>query len=423
MTSPSFISLDDLDFSRIVRPGDGVIWSQVTGEPTPLTTRLMEQRKFIGSFSIFLGASFSETVTPEHADCVRIAAIGGVGANKRLSAAKKLEILPIHISAVPQYIEEGLIPSDVAIVQIAPSEEKGFYEYAVTSDYIVTAVERARVVIGELNAAAPRTRGAIRIPSERLNFIVETNRPVLSVAARPLNDTETTIARNVAHYIGDEAVLQMGIGAIPDGILDLLADRRNLGVHSGMIGDGIVDLMQRGVITNACKPRDRGLTVTGNLVGTEKLYRFADNNPEILMHTVRHTHGADVLASMSNLISINSAIEVDLSGQVNSEEIGGVNIGAAGGQVDYVRGAHRAKGGRSIIALSSVAGKMKKSRIVSRLSGPVTTARSDVDIIVTEFGAAELRGRSLPQRAEAMIAIAHPDVRDELSAYARKILD
>ncbi|MDF7774827.1 acetyl-CoA hydrolase/transferase C-terminal domain-containing protein [Sphingomonas sp. AOB5] len=417
---PRHIPLDALDFAEFVRPGDGVIWGQVAGEPLPLSSRLMEQRSSIGGrFSIFLGASFSDTVQPDHADHIDMRAIGGIAGNRRLAKAGVLDVIPTHISAVADYIRDRRIPGDVAMVQLSPPDADGRYSYSVASDYIVAAVENARVVIGEVNASAPRTSGPHRIDPERLACIVETDRPVLAVPPGRIGDAERRIAELAAELIPDRAVLQVGIGAVPDAILTLLGNHKDLGVHSGMIGDGVIDLIERGVVTNAYKLFDRGVSVTGTMAGTERLYRFAHDNPAIEMRSTDHTHGAAVLAAIPGLVSINSAIEVDLTGQVNAEEAAGMHIGAVGGAVDYVRGAHKARGGRSMIALSATAGDGKISKVVSRLGGAVSTARSDVDVIITEFGVAELRAKSLRERARAMIAIAHPDFREQLAADAR----
>jgi acyl-CoA hydrolase len=225
----------------------------------------------------------------------------------------------------------------------------------------------------------------------------------------------------VAGYIEDGAVLQVGIGAVPDAILRLLKDRRDLGVHSGMIGDGLVDLVEAGVITNARKPIDPGISITGALIGTRRLYEFVNRNPKIGMRSSAYTHDATVLSRLPRLVTINSAVEVDLTGQVNAEQSGSHYLGGTGGQVDFVRAGLRSPGGRSIIALPATARDGKVSRITASLSGPVTTARSDVDVIVTEFGAAELKGQTLPERARRLVAIAHPDFQEELSRAAYTI--
>jgi acyl-CoA hydrolase len=225
----------------------------------------------------------------------------------------------------------------------------------------------------------------------------------------------------VAGYIEDGAVIQIGIGATPDAILRLLHDRRDLGVHSGMIGDGLVELVEAGVITNARKPIDAGVSITGALIGTRRLYEFADRNPRIGMRSSAYTHNEATLSRLTRLVTVNSAIEVDLTGQVNAEQSGDQYLGGTGGQVDYVRAGSRSPGGRSIIALPATAKGGKISRVTGALSGPVTTARSDADVVVTEFGAAELKGQTLAERARRLVRIAHPDFRQELERTADAI--
>jgi acyl-CoA hydrolase len=216
-------------------------------------------------------------------------------------------------------------------------------------------------------------------------------------------------------------VIQTGVGATPDAILRLLADRRDLGVHSGMIGDGLVDLMEAGVVTNARKAIDTGVSIAGALIGTRRLYDFAHRNPTIRMCDAEHTHNATVLARLDRLVTINSTLEIDLTGQVNAEQSGAAYLGGTGGQADFVRAGARSTGGWAIIALPATARGGAISRIVESLSGPVTTARNDVDVIVTEFGAAELKGQTLAERARRLVALAHPHFRDELDRAAWRI--
>jgi acyl-CoA hydrolase len=290
----------------------------------------------------------------------------------------------------------------------------------VGSDYIVAAAEHARRIIVECNEEAPLVPGPHRIPDAKIVAVVPTKRQVLQLPGAKSGELERRIAVHAGRYIGDGATLQVGIGAVPEAIMALLRDRRDLGVHSGMIGDSVAELTEAGVITNARKPIDAGLTVTGMLAGTDRLYRFADGNPGLLMRSTDYTHDAALLARLPQLVSINTALEVDLTGQVNAETVGGLHIGAVGGALDYVRGGHRSPGGHSIFALPSTTADGRISRVVARLDGPVSTSRSDVDVIVTELGAAELRGRSLRERAKAMLAIAHPDHREALERAAHE---
>jgi acyl-CoA hydrolase len=243
----------------------------------------------------------------------------------------------------------------------------------------------------------------------------------VEVGAAKIGATDEAIAKFAAQYIHDGSVLQTGVGAVPDAILRLLRDRKDLGVHSGMLGDGLVELVDAGVITNARKKIDTGVSINGALIGTRKLYQWANHNKAMRMCATSYTHDAAVLAQLDQLVTINSALEVDLTGQVNAEQSGSAYLGGTGGQVDFVRAGSRSKGGRSIIALSATAKNGTLSKIVANLSGPVTTARSDVDVIVTEFGAAELKGQTLAERTRRLIAIAHPDFREELDRAAHTI--
>ena len=241
--------------------------------------------------------------------------------------------------------------------------------------------------------------------------------------APALGAVEQAIARHVGRYINDGTTIQIGVGAIPDAVLASVGDRRDLGFHSGLISDRVADLMERGVMTNARKPLDRGVATAGCLVGTSRLYDFADRNPAVRLFTPAHTHSPLVLGRLGEIVAINSAIEVDLTGQINAEVAAGVYLGAVGGQVDFVRGVQLSPAGRSVIALPATARDDAVSRIVARLEdGVVTTARSDADIIVTEFGAAELRGQPLAERVRRMVAIGHPNHRETLERAAHEIL-
>ena len=413
---------EHIDLPAAIRVGDAIVWGQACGEPQTVTEALVAQRAALGGVKVFMGASFSQTVLPEHADFLQISGLGGVGSGRRLTRARAMAVRPLHISQVGPCIEQGLIACDVAIVQVSRPNARGEYSYGLTADYIQSAVLKARTVIAESNDQVPFSRGTGVLRAADIDFLVETSRPALEVPSAPITDLERAVARHIEAYVPDGATLQVGIGAIPDAVVSAIGNRRDLGVHSGMIGDSVVDLMQRGVVTNARKPIDAGVTITGTLIGTRRLYAFANDNPAIGMRPPTYTHSEEVLARLPALISLNSAIEVDLTGQVNAEEAGGEHVGAVGGQVDYVRGAVRSNGGHSFIALPASAQKGTLSRIVARVSGAVTTARSDVDIVVTEFGAAELRGRTLAERAKALIAIAAPQFREGLEREAHALL-
>lgn len=412
----------DCDLRGIVRPGHRIVMGHACGEPTTLAESLMAQRAALGPLSLFIASSFSGSFDAVHADHVRFSSMGAIGSLGRLSKAGILDIIPCHVGRIGSLIRAGTIGCDVAMVQLSPAGPDGTHSFGLIGDHVQAAMDAADILIAEINDQVPWTHGDRSVRPEEIDWIVETSRPPVTMAGGRSSDTDHAIARHASDFIHDGCVLQMGIGAVPEAVTRLLTDRRDLGVHSGMIGDGIMDLMQTGIVTNARKKLEPGVTVTGALVGSERLYRFAHLNPAIGLRDAAVTHGETVLAGIERLVSINSAIEVDLTGQVNGEQAGPAYLGATGGQVDFVRAGVRSTGGRAIIALPATAAGGKASRIVPVLTGPVTTARSEVDVIVTEHGAAELAGRPIRDRVKAMIAVAHPDFREGLERSAHDIL-
>lgn len=411
-TAAKELAPESLDLSAIVRPGDTVVWGQASAEPLPLTQALMAQRHAIGRFNVFLGVTYSDTLKPEYADCVSFCAYCGAGGNRALAKAGKLDILPVHYSQIPGLIQSGRLKVDVLMLQLAPADAAGNYSFSMAHDYLVQALAAARVVVAEVNEQAPWTFGERPVREADLDYIVRTSRPPLELRHPQPGEAELGVARHVAGLIEDGATLQFGLGMLPEVILAALADRRDLGIHSGAIGDKAADLMEAGVITNARKSIDRGVTVAGIVFGSRRIQQFCHRNPAVQFRSNAYTHNAGVLASIERFAALNTAIEVDLSGQINAEVAGGVYVGAVGGAVDFLRGAHRSKGGLPIVALPSTAGNA--SRIVAKLSGPVSTPRSDAGFIVTEYGVADLRSAPLSERPRRLIAIAHPDFREQL---------
>ena len=409
-----------LDLSQYLRQGDRIVFGQACGEPVALVEALIAQGRHIGGLSAFIATSFSGAFTPESADSFSLSSMGAIGTLRSMTKVGKLSVIPIHVSQVGPMITAGIIGCDVAMIQVSPADADGNHSCGLVSDYVRAAVDKARVVIAEVNAAVPFTPGEM-IPASAIDVVVHVSRPPVAVSPAAISATDEAIARHCAAYIGDGSVIQTGVGAVPDAILRLLGDRKDLGVHSGMLGDGLADLAQAGVLTNARKEIDTGVSINGALIGTQRLYDWADRNPAIRMCATSYTHDAAVLARLSRLVTINSALEVDLTGQVNAEQSGAAYLGGTGGQVDFVRAGSRSPGGHSIIALSATAKGGTLSKIVSTLSGPVTTVRSDVDVIVTEYGAAELKGQALAERTRRLIAIAHPDSRETLDRAAHTI--
>jgi len=398
----------DIDLTDYIRPGDRVFISEAAGSPVALVDALIEQRHALGGVTVFLGYDIHNRFTAEHADALRFESYGALGGTGALSKAGCLDVFPVSLVQLSNAILAGQLRCDVALLSGAPCE--GGYGFGLSCMLMAAAVERARHVIIECNAAMPAGGGAF-VPLDRVSRVVQSDYPILEVPSRP-TEVAARIAEHVAAFIGDGATLQLGIGAIADAVPSRLHDRRDLGLHTGMIGDSLVELAQAGVLTNARKSRRPGIGVASMAVGTRKTYDFVHQNPDLEIHPVAVTHGE--ARFQKNLVSINGAMEVGLTGEVNAETAGRHYLGAVGGQPDFVRAAQIAQGGRSIIALASTR-KDGGSRIVAGPLANVTTARGDVDTIITEYGAAELRGQPLAERVRRLIGIAHPDHREALA--------
>lgn len=406
-----------IDLTAHLRPGDHIVFGQACGEPTTLVEALIAQGAAIGDLKAFIATSFSGLFTADSAAAFRLSSMGAIGALRAMTKANLLDIIPVHVSQVAPLISAGIMPCDVAMIQVSPADAQGNHSCGLISDYVRAAVDKARVVIAEVNDQVPYVPGEL-IPASAIDVAVKISRAPVEVAPARIGPTDEAIARLCAEFIGDGSVIQTGVGAVPDAILRLLHDRRDLGVHSGMLGDGLVDLAEAGVLTNARKEIDRGVSINGALIGTRRLYEWAHRNPAIRMTPTSYTHDAGVLGQLSRLVTINSALEVDLTGQANAEQSGTAYMGGTGGQVDFVRAGARSPGGASLMVLAATAKGGAISKIVPSLSGPVTSARSEVDVVVTEYGAAQLKGQTLAERARRLVAIAHPDFREDLEREA-----
>lgn len=412
------VRLQELDLQSYLRPGDGVVISQGTAEPRTLTEALLTQSGSVRDLSVFLGGgSFSGTFTPERTGGHRFLGYGGVGDHRRLIQCGAMDIIPAHVSSLPTLIGRE-VRCDVAMIQVGGPRSDGSFSYSLSADYTAEAVTKARVVFAELNRNAPVTYCDATLDAAQIDVLIETERDLIQMPSAAVTELDRAIAANIAQFIGDRSTLQIGYGAIPEAIIATLGDRKDLGLHTGVIGDSVVGLIERGVISNVYKEVAAGVSVTGALWGTDRLYDFVDQNSSVRLCGIKQTHAPGVLAQLTRLVTINSAIEVDLTGQVNAEQVGSDYIGAIGGQVDFVRAGARAPAGASIIALGSTARGGAVSKIVARLAGPVTTARSDVDIIATEHGAVRLKGCSLRERVQRMIGLADERFREELAHAA-----
>ncbi|MFL9990930.1 acetyl-CoA hydrolase/transferase C-terminal domain-containing protein [Paraburkholderia sediminicola] len=394
------------------------MWGQSHAEPVTLMRALVAQRDRLRRIRIFLGIGLADVLAPEHADAFDFLAYCGSGSNRKLARAGVLDILPAHYSQLPGLIRSGALRIDVVMLQVSPPDEHGRFSLGLAREYLVEAVKNARTIIAEVHADVPWTYGEPYLRASDIDLLVESDPAFPDAPASVPGPVEQAIGQHVAALVEDGATLQTGIGAIPDAVLAQLRGRRDLGVHTGSIGDGIAALCEAGVITNARKTIDAGMTVGGVIIGSERVRRFAHRNPSLMLRGTEYTHNPDVLRRIDRFVAINSAVEVDLTGQVNAEVAAGTYVGAVGGIGDFLRAAQVSPGGVPIIALPSTAGQ--HSRIVTQLSGPVTIPRSDACVIVTEYGVADLRGLSLAQRIPKLIAVAHPDHRERLERDAQQ---
>jgi len=400
-----------IDLSRHIRPGSGIWWSQASAEPTVLVHALLDQADWLGPVRAFCGLSWDERLTTQLPDSITVISYGALGGLRQLSALGRLTIVPCSYSALPRLFADGSLPRDVGLVQVSPPDADGLCSLGVGVDYAADAVAHTPVLIAEVNRRMPATAGSARIPLSRFSAVVETDRPLLEAPQRPPDEAERAIGRHVAGLIEDGDTIQLGVGSLPSGVLQALTGHVDLGVHSGMISDAVLALVDRGVITGRRKEIDPGVIVTGAAIGSQQLYQRVPSLP-VKFLAASYTHSPGVLAQLRSFVAINSALEVDLSGQIGAELRRGVYVGAAGGQADFSRAACTT-GARSVIALRSRSGGESAIRPVLP-GGAVTTPRTDIDYVVTEYGVARLRGATFAERGARLAAIAAPEYREAL---------
>lgn len=402
---------------KSVRSGDQVVLGHCAGVPVELTNEMKAQAERLSDVRVFHMVPLHDCwyCEPQWEGTFKHTTIFAGGPTRASINEGRGDFIPCFFSELPGRFRDGSIDSDVAFIMVSPPDEHGFMSYGLSVDYTQQAAHSARVVVAEVNPKMPRTHGSFIHVSE-VDYIVETDYEPIEIPLPKIGEIEEKIGQYIAELIPDRATLQLGIGAIPDAVLHFLTEKKDLGIHTEMFSDGVVDLYEQGVVTNKYNNLNPGKFVATFLMGTKRLYDFANDNPAVLMKPVDYTNNILVAGQLNNLISINSALEVDLYGQVCADMIGGNQFTAVGGQVDFVRAAMSSEGGKSIIAFPSTGKKGSISRITARLKegACVTTSRHDVDYIVTEYGIAHLKGRSNRERAEALINIAHPDFRDEL---------
>jgi acyl-CoA hydrolase len=349
-----------------------------------------------------------------------------IGPNARRAVNEgRADYVPVFLSDVPRLFDSGELPLDAVLVNATPPDGHGFCSLGTSVEAIHAAIRAATTVIVQFNRAMPRTLGESFIHVDDIDLAVDVDVPPYEHAVGEIGPVELRIGEYVAELVPDGATLQLGIGAIPAATALALGDKRDLGIHTEMFTDSVVDLVETGIVNGSRKERNRGKIVTAFLLGSRRLYDFVDDNPMIEMRSVDFTNDTHVIRSFSRMVAINSAIEVDLTGQVVADSIGSRLYSGVGGQMDFIRGAALAAEGRAIIALPSTAAGGSASRIVATLreGAGVVTTRAHVRTIVTEYGVAELFGRSLRERAAALIGIAHPDFRDQLRSEARRTVE
>ena len=393
-------------------------------EPEVLVEALMKRGPFVEDVEIvhMMTMGCAPYVAPEMAGHFRHNAVF-IGANVREAINDgRADYTPIYLSEIEELFKSGAMPIDVALVQVSPPDSHGYCSFGIGVDTTLTAAHQARFVVAQINDQMPRTFGDSFIHVSDLDVIIEESRPLCEMKKPEVSDLNIAIARNVATLIEDGSVLQTGIGGIPDAVLPLLTDRRDLGIHSELVSDGVIPLVEAGVITGERKNFKPRKIIAGFVLGTKRIFDFVDNNPIFEFHPTAYVNDPGLIARNDRMVAINSALQVDLTGQVCSDSIGNQFYSGIGGQVDFLRGASRSRGGKPIIAISSTAKNGTISRITPMLhpGAGVVTSRGLIRYIVTEFGVAYLHGKSIRERAKALIEIAHPKFREELYTYCEK---
>ena len=409
---------------RCVQSGMRVYIQPGCAEPETLVDALIQRAPHVQDVEIvhMMTMGRAPYVAPEMAGHFRHNAVF-IGVNVREAVNEgRADYTPVYLSEIEELFESGAMPIDVALIEVSPPDSHGFCSFGVGVDTTLTAARLARYVVAQVNDQMPRTYGDSFIHVSKIDAIVESSRPLCAMKKIEITDMQAAIARNVAGLIEDGAVIQTGIGGIPDAVLPLLMDRKDLGVHSELVSDGVIPLIDAGVITGARKNFKPRKIILGFALGTKNLFDYVDNNPIFEFHPTAYTNDPALIARNDHMVAINSALQVDITGQVCSDSIGTYFYSGIGGQVDFLRGASRSKGGKPIIALSSTAKNGTVSRITPMLApgAGVVTSRGLIRYVVTEYGVAYLHGKSIRERAQALIEIAHPKFRDELYEYCER---
>ena len=406
-----------------IKDAKRISFGHICSESSVLTEALVRNKRLFKKLEIahLLSVGKSEYAKEENSEYFRHNALF-IGSKTREAANSSYgDYTPtFFFETAKLFGKDGELALDAMLLQVSTPDEHGYCSYGLSCDYTKSATENAKIVIAQINKFVPRTLGNCFVHVDDIDYIIEEDTPIPEVQPPVVGEIERKIGGFCASLVRDGDTLQLGIGAIPVAVLNFLKEKKDLGIHSEMISDGIVDLINLGVITNKKKNFNPNKAIATFLMGSKKLYDYANDNPAIELHPVDYVNNPIIIAQNDNMVSINSAIQVDLMGQVNAEYIASKQFSGPGGQVDFVRGATMSKGGKSIIALPSTTAKESISRIVFAFDEgtPVTTSRNDVDYVITEYGIAHLRGKTLRERARLLIEIAHPDFREELRKKA-----
>ncbi|HET7776640.1 MAG TPA: acetyl-CoA hydrolase/transferase C-terminal domain-containing protein [Azospira sp.] len=408
-----------------VHNGDTIVVPTGVGEPPALLTALSEARRNFRDVTVsqILALRKYGYIDPETRDNVRHTAYFYGGATRPGGQAGWVDFIPNYFSELPLLIERGLSPADVVFSMASPMDEHGYFALSLGPDYTMAAVKKARAIVLEVNPNVPFAFGDCHVHISQVAALVESSDPVLEVGLPTIGPVQEAIGKYVADLIEDGSTLQIGYGGIPDAVVMQLKHKHDLGIHTEMIGDGILSLIEAGAVTNRKKSFMPGKSVATFALGSGKLYKFMHRNPSLEMHPVEFTNDPFIAAKNDKLMAINATMQVDLLGQCGSESLGFSPYSGTGGQADFVRAANRSKDGKAFIVVPSTAKDDTISRIVPTLTPGthVTTSKNDINYVVTEYGVAQLRGKSAKQRAEALIGIAHPDFRGELREAAKKM--
>lgn len=409
---------------RLVEPNNHVFLTGVCATPQAFDDALCQHYDHLQDVKVLQLLSLGKPlcVTPDMAAHVRVNSLFLDGNARQLVKSGLADFTPAFLSEIPHLFRQGHIPLDVAVIHVAPPDEHGYCSLGVEIGITKSAAESARIVIAEVNPRMPRSLGDSFVHVNDIHYFLDVDYALPEIKPAPASEVQNQIAAHIAQEIPDGATLQTGIGGIPDAVLQSLTGHKDLGVHTELFSDGVMKMIEAGVITNKRKTLHTGKVTAGFIIGTQALFDYVHDNPIFEMHPTEYINDPFIIAQNELMISINSALEVDLTGQVCADSIGHEFYSGVGGQVDFVRGASRSKGGKAIIALPSTAQNGKLSRIVPNLKNGagVTTSRNDVRYVATEFGVAKLYGKSIAERAKALINIAHPDFREDLMAFARQ---